>query len=177
MTNELLFDKDRLENLLDVFLTEIEKRGVKGNVFLVGGAALSLYYFDRDSTRDIDAGLPVDPVVSEVILEIARREKLPASWINNEATMYFGFPPSSYWITKRTIGEVTLKVASPELMLAMKIKASRGRRDNEDVIELLRILELSSVEEVLTIYENVYAQEEMNLEMIELVTQFIANKP
>jgi hypothetical protein len=122
MTNELLFDKDRLENLLDVFLTEIEKRGVKGNVFLVGGAA-------------------------------------------------------SYWITKRTIGEVTLKVASPELMLAMKIKASRGRRDNEDVVELLRILELSSVEEVLTIYENVYAQEEMNLEMIELVTQFIANKP
>ena len=106
---------------------------------------------------DIDAGFPVDPVVSEVILEIALREKLPANWINDEAAMFFGFPPSSYWITKRIIGEVTLKVASPELMLAMKIKVSRGRRDNEDVIELLRILELSSIEEVLTIYENVYA--------------------
>jgi hypothetical protein len=45
MTNELLFDKDRLENLLDVFLTEIEKRGVKGNVFLVGGAALGYFFF------------------------------------------------------------------------------------------------------------------------------------
>jgi len=51
MTRELLFDKDRLENLLDLFIVEIEKRGVRGNVFLVGGAALGLYYFDRDSTR------------------------------------------------------------------------------------------------------------------------------
>jgi predicted nucleotidyltransferase component of viral defense system len=177
MTKELLFDKDRLENLLDMFLGEIEKRGVKGTVFLVGGAALSLYYFERDSTRDIDAGFPVDPVISEVIQEIALREKLPANWINNEAAMYFGFPPSSYWITKRTIGDVTLKVASPELMLAMKIKASRGRRDNEDVVELLRILGLSSIEEVLAIYENVYAQEEMNLETMELVTQFLTNQP
>jgi hypothetical protein len=59
----------------------------------------------------------------------------------------------------------------------MKIKASRGRRDNEDVIELLRILALSSIEEVLTIYENVYAQEELNSETMELITQFIANQP
>ena len=103
MTRELLFDKDRLENLLDLFLVEIEKRGVRGNVFLVGGAALGLYYFDRDSTRDIDVGFPVEPVVSEVILEIALREKLPANWIYNEAAMFFGFPPSSYWITKRII--------------------------------------------------------------------------
>ena len=90
--------------------------------------------------------------------------------------MYFGFPPSSYWITKRTIGEVTLKVASPELMLAMKLKASRGRRDNEDVVELLRILGLSSIEEVHAIYENVYAQEEINMDVMELVTQFLANQ-
>lgn len=177
MTKELLFDKDRLENLLDMFLGEIEKRGVKGTVFLVGGAALSLYYFDRDSTRDIDAGFPADPVISEVIQDIAFRENLPANWINNEAAMYFGFPPSSYWITKRTIGELALKVASPELMLAMKMKASRGRRDNEDVVELLRILGLSSMEEVFAIYENVYAQEEINLEIMELVTQFLAHQP
>ena len=176
MTKELLFHKDRLENLLDKFLGEIEKRGVKGTVFLVGGAALSLYYFDRDATRDIDAGFPVDPVISEVIQEMALQEKLPANWINNEAAMYFGFPPSSYWITKRTIGEVTLKVASPELMLAMKLKASRGRRDNEDVVELLRILGLSSIEEVHAIYENVYAQEEINMDVMELVTQFLANQ-
>ena len=135
-----------------------------------------MYYFDRDSTRDIDAGFPSDPVISEVMQEIALREKLPANWINNEAAMFFGFPPSSYWTTKRTIGDVTLKVASPELMLALKIKASRGRRDNEDVVELLRILGLSSIEEVLAIYVNVYAQEEMNFEMMELVTQFLANQ-
>jgi hypothetical protein len=29
MTKELLFDKDRLENLLDMFLGEIEKEGLR----------------------------------------------------------------------------------------------------------------------------------------------------
>ena len=71
---------------------------------------------------------------------------------------------------------MTLKEASPELMLAMKLKASRGRRDNEDVVELLRILGLSSIEEVHAIYENVYAQEEINMDVMELVTQFLANQ-
>ena len=45
MTRELLFDKERLENLLDIFLVEIEKRGVRGTVFLVGGAALGYFFF------------------------------------------------------------------------------------------------------------------------------------
>lgn len=70
-----------------------------------------------------------------------------------------------------------MKLARPEVRLAMKAKVSKGRRGNEDVVELLRILELFSIEEVLAIYKNVHAQEEMNLEMMELVNQFLANQP
>ena len=138
MSSESLFEKERLEQLLKEFLKELNDRGVKGTIFLVGGAALSLYYFERDSTTDIDAGLPSDPRISEVIKEISIREGLSSNWINSDASMYFGFPPENYWVTKRIVGEITLKTASPELLLAMKLKASRGRRDNEDILELIK---------------------------------------
>lgn len=44
----------------------MSSKRVQRTTFLVGGAALSLYYFDRDSTKDIDAGLPSGPRILEV---------------------------------------------------------------------------------------------------------------
>lgn len=173
---DLTFDKERLEELLELFLQELDKREVAGTVFLVGGAALSLYYFDRETTRDIDAGLPSDPRVLEVIADIAEREGLPENWINNQATMYFGFPPAQYWITKRELGRIRLVVASPELLLAMKLKASRGRRDNEDIVELLQITGLRSLEEVSAIFEEVYAQEAIKPDVLEILSVLLDQK-
>jgi hypothetical protein len=72
MSDSRLLSKEDLERLLEIFATELDKMGVQGNIFLVGGAALSLYYFDRDVTRDIDAGLPQDDRVVPVIRKIAQ---------------------------------------------------------------------------------------------------------
>lgn len=171
MRDHIIFDKNRLQYLLHTFLQEIDAAGVVGTVHLVGGAALSLYYFDRDATRDIDAGFPQDPRITTVILDIAKREDLPLNWINSDSAMFFGFPPSKYWLSVKKIGNIELKVASPELLLAMKLKASRGRRDNEDAIELLAICKFVSAEQVIAVYEEVYAQEvlkESALEMLQL---------
>lgn len=169
MRENVIFDKNRLEYLLNTFLVEIDAAGVVGKVYLVGGAALSLYYFDRDSTRDIDAGFPQDPRIAKVILDIAKREKLPLDWINSNSTMFFGFPPSKYWLNVKKIGNIELKVASPELLLTMKLKASRGRRDSQDAIELLNICKFVSVEQVLEVYEEVYAQEVLKESAMELL--------
>ena len=169
MKENIIFDKKRLQYLLDAFLREIDAAGVVGKIYLVGGAALSLYYFDRDATRDIDAGFPQDPRIAKVILDIAKRENLPLDWINSDSAMFFGFPPSNYWSSMKKIGNIELKVASPELLLAMKLKASRGRRDNEDIIELLALCKIDSVDQVLVIYEEVYAQEVPKKSAMELL--------
>lgn len=169
MKENIIFDKNRLQYLLDAFLRETDAAGVVGKVYLVGGAALSLYYFDRDATRDIDAGFPQDPRIAKVILDIALRENLPLDWINSDSAMFFGFPPSKYWLSMKKIGNIELKVASPELLLAMKLKASRGRRDSQDAIELLAICKFVSVEQVIAVYEDVYAQEVMKDSAMELL--------
>lgn len=46
MRDNIIFDKNRLQYLLHTFLQEIDAAGVVGTVHLVGGAALSLYYFE-----------------------------------------------------------------------------------------------------------------------------------
>lgn len=176
MSEDLLFSRERIEGIIELFLAELNKSGVKGTIHLVGGAALSLYYFDRESTKDIDAGLPDDLRITDVIREIAAREELPVDWINSNASMYFGFPPASFWITKREVGGITLKVASAELLLAMKVKAARGRRDNEDIVELFRILKIGDWEQIEEIYESVYAQESIPDSSRELLLKLLEKK-
>lgn len=46
-----------------------------------------------------------------------------------------------------TIGGLTVKFASPRWLLAMKIAAGR-QKDAEDIVALIRHLELHSVEEI-----------------------------
>lgn len=173
MSAESLFSKDDLERLLDKFTRELDGAGVKGSIFLVGGAALSLYYFDRDTTRDIDAALPHDERVLSVILKIAKEENLAENWINADATQFFGFPPLGSWSIVKTIGNVQVRVASPQMLLAMKLRAHRGRRDNDDIEELLKICNITSVEEVETIYDSIYSQDVLNEEARLIVLSFL----
>lgn len=53
----------------------------------------------------------------------------------------------------------SIQIASSKMLLAMKLKANRGRRDNEDIEYLISELELDSEEQVQEIYEYFYSQE------------------
>jgi Nucleotidyltransferase of unknown function (DUF6036) len=51
------FDAEQLRSLLAELSSRLEERGVKGEMFLVGGAAMALAYSRRRATADIDAVL------------------------------------------------------------------------------------------------------------------------
>ena len=58
------------------------------SIRIVGGAALRLAHFDRDTTADIDAQIePVDPLVP-IIESIARDRGWRKDWLNNKAVMF-----------------------------------------------------------------------------------------
>lgn len=176
MTSSELFDRVTLDRLLYKFVLELDNSGVKGSVKLVGGAALSLYYFERDATRDIDAGMPSDPRVGDAILKIAKEEGLEKDWINSNATQFFGFPPAHFWEEKMRVGGIVLQVASSQLLLVMKLNASRGRRDNDDIRELLKLTEVKSIGEVEEIFNEVYAQETLKPQAHELLLAYFEEK-
>jgi hypothetical protein len=60
-------------------------------------------------------------------------------------------------------GPVTISIASPQLLLAMKLYANRGTRDSADIEVLLALCEVTSVEEAQEIHERYHAQEVLTL--------------
>lgn len=125
-----LFERDDLQRLIRLLAVQLDSRGVTGTVSIVGGAAIGIQYLvDRDSTTDIDALLPQNPQVTEVIKEIALHENLPGNWINDAVKAYVPLETQRMWVELFTVGGITIRVATADLLLAMKLKADRGLRD------------------------------------------------
>jgi hypothetical protein len=80
--------QDLIDGLREV-VREAHKRGVTGvSIRIVGGAALRLAHFDRDTTADIDAQIePIGPLVP-IIDRIARDRGWPSDWLNSKAVMF-----------------------------------------------------------------------------------------
>ena len=56
-----LFDRDDLDFGLRQLVARLRSSGARSGLRIVGGAALALRYFDRESTVDIDAHPIGDP--------------------------------------------------------------------------------------------------------------------
>ena len=53
-------------------------------------------------------------------------------------------------------GDVVFSVAPADLLLAMKLRAGRGRRDAGDIAHLLELCSVRSVEHAISIFETYY---------------------
>jgi hypothetical protein len=78
---------DLIDGLRDV-IRGAREQGITGvSIRIVGGAALRLAHFDRDTTSDIDAQIePIDRL-APIIEAIARNHGWPTDWLNNKAAM------------------------------------------------------------------------------------------
>ena len=171
-----LFERKDIQRFIELFAQKLNDAGVKGKVSIVGGAAISLQYVhDRDSTTDIDALLPQSPAVHSVIEEISKSENLPENWINDAVKAYVPFEVGTMWMDLFSVGEVSVRVASAELLLAMKLRADRGSRDRGDIHKLLEICGCRSIMEVQEIFERFYHQEVMGERTSLIVQKLLAN--
>ena len=56
---------------------------MRGELFLVGGAAMALAYSTRRSTGDLDAIFEPTSVIYDIAADIARERSLPTTWLND----------------------------------------------------------------------------------------------
>jgi hypothetical protein len=85
---------------------------------------------------------------------------LPDDWLNDEAALFLpvgGRPPGTIAIER---GSVTVTVAPPDLLLAMKLRACRPGKDADDIAILLRACDVRSVDEAVELIDRVYDGEE-----------------
>ena len=157
-----LLEPGDVEPLLREFARRISASGQTAGIRVVGGAAIALLNADRRLTQDIDAVIHPTGAWAEVANAMANERGLPVGWINDAVVAKLPLVGLDEWTELLREGDVTVFVASPRMLLAMKLLANRGVRDTDDIHFLLDACSVSSVEEAQEIYEHYHHQEVMS---------------
>jgi hypothetical protein len=137
----------------------LAKRNIDAKLFVVGGAVMVLAHDSRDATFDVDGDFYPRDVVTEVAAEVARARDLPHDWLNAAANVFVPIFRSPDWRPLYSFGTLEIFVADNRAMLAMKIRASRGRRDEPDIALLLRLCGVGSVDQAFALYEEYFPED------------------
>lgn len=86
MTDEgVLLDRSAIEDAFRRLGDRLARRGVVADIYIFGGAAMSMVYDSRRATRDIDAVFKPHGVVLEEARAVAEELGLPPWWLNEQA--------------------------------------------------------------------------------------------
>jgi hypothetical protein len=150
-----MLSKDDIARLLNELADELEARGIHGDLFLVGGAAMALAYSARRATRDLDAVFEPKQVIYEVARRVGSRHGLPDEWLNDGVKGFLpGSDPGATVLFDRP--GLAVRIASPRYLFAMKVLAARVERDADDIETLYRLSGFRTVEEALDHVQSLY---------------------
>lgn len=148
------------QRILDLFRkldAELCRDGVRGDLFLVGGAAMTVAYDARPATRDVDAIWHPTSEIRAAAGRVAERDdEIDDDWLNDAVK---GFLPGDDRGTRRVVYDgdcLSVAAASPEYLLATKLLASRVGRDEADIVLLYELCGFTTVEEGLDLLERYY---------------------
>jgi hypothetical protein len=83
-----LLDRAAIQDAFRRLGERLARRGVVADIYVIGGAAMTLAYDARRSTRDIDAVFQPHGVVLEEAWAVADELGLPRWWLNERASSY-----------------------------------------------------------------------------------------
>jgi hypothetical protein len=150
-----------ISRLLELLNSELAKEEVIGEIFLVGGAVMTLVYQARPSTKDLDAFFIPAKAVRRAAARVAAAHELPPDWLNDAVK---GFLSKDGTFTQyATLSNLRVMVADPSYLLAMKCLSMRlGAEfsDESDVRYLLRHLNISDYKEALNVIQRYYPLKE-----------------
>lgn len=136
---------------------DLNRRGISADIYIIGGAALVLRYFDRRLTVDVDLRAHNFDLIRPSAEIVAELNGWDPDWINNAATQFV--PSLGKDVTWETVYQqqgISFKVTTPEVMLMMKLAASRTGRDDQDIANLLAITGITTVDELSELFELYY---------------------
>lgn len=156
---DVVGDRQEILQRLELLSDELKHAGEKARIRLVGGAAIALEYdYERAATTDVDSvSLPL--VVSRCAKSVAAKNSWDENWLNAAALAFLPPMHDAAWAVVAEFDYLTVEVASAKTLLAMKLHAGRGVRDDSDVATLSARLGLTSAGEAIEIYEQNYPNE------------------
>lgn len=153
------FTQAKILQALQALGDELTRRGVRGQIFIVGGAAMALAYSTRRVTSDIDAVFEPKSAIYTAAAAVADDLGLPEDWLNDAAK---GYMPGNDEHPRpiADIHGIEVTTASPRYLLAMKLMAMRFGEDDEDIEILLRECGLRSSDEAIDLLRHMYPLQE-----------------
>jgi len=143
---------------------------VAGEIAVFGGAAIVLGFEFRDATQDIDAMIiQGHGQVMRAQQEVGAELGLPPNWLNEQATSYLSAHNDfDLFKTYPSEGQFGLRVlmAIPQYLLAMKLLALRLYHDVQDIVQLARRLNRTTVEDLLDALKHYYPDEQVSPEKL-----------
>jgi hypothetical protein len=150
----------RIRDLFASLNRELAGKGVRGEIYLAGGAVMCLVFQARPSTKDIDALLVPAAELRDAARAVAEREGLPEGWLNDAVKGFFS--ANGRFGIFEELSHLRIYVPHPEYLLAMKCLALRlGEefQDLDDVKVLVGVLGLRTVADAELILGRYYALE------------------
>ncbi len=133
----------------------LHARGISGELYMVGGAAIALALDGRRSTRDVDAVFEPKHAIYEAAAQVAADLDLPPGWLNDAVKGFLAGPDPTAAPVLEVPGLRCL-AASPQMLLALKVLAHRVGEDEGDVRLLADVLGLDRASDVLALVEQVF---------------------
>lgn len=150
---------DMIAGLREV-VTRLNASGHTASIRIIGGAAMLLRYdVDRRITPDIDATIHTDAELEAIVHSIATERGWPDDWLNTKARGFIPIAAEPLWEPLYDDERVSIWVASPGSLLAMKLRAARPSRDADDIATLMAILEITTVDEAEAVFEHYFPGE------------------
>jgi hypothetical protein len=140
---------------------ELRREDVHGEICLFGGAVMVLAFHARPATRDVDAVFQPTDSFRRAALAVQEELNLPESWLNDGVkgfvsplgeTTALGLPQFSHLHITRPTSAYLLAMKS----LAARPAGPEGKGDRDDIVTLIRQLDLRDPLAVFAIVERFY---------------------
>lgn len=152
-----MLSADRIRQLFDLLNERLSGQSTVGEIYVVGGAVMTLAFAARPATNDVDAVFVPKEIVRRLAREVGRDAGVAENWLNDAVKGFLSdrgeFTP---WLE---LDHLKVFMPVPEYLLAMKCLAFRlgpEFHDEDDVRYLLRYLNLERAADALAIVERYY---------------------
>ncbi len=166
-------DRAEIEARLRDLATELEARGVRGELLVVGGAAMALASSRHRSTDDLDAVFEPKSVIYAAARAVAEEHALDPGWLDDAVKGLLAGPDPNATVFFDRPGLV-VRIASARYLLAMKLLASRVERDEDDIAPLLRLSNVTEPQEALDLVADLYPKSVIPPKVEYLVRELLA---
>ena len=147
---------DEMRALLTELGARLHAAGVEATLYIVGGAAIAFELDVRRVTADIDAVFHPETTVRAEVAAMANEKGLPHGWLNDNARAFV--PGGDDDAVPFTVPGMSVALASPRHLLAMKMAAARPGQDLDDLALLFDTLGLTTPEAAADVALAVYGE-------------------